>query len=227
MLGAAGAYRYELGEERAALPHLQAYIALRPDDAEAAFRIGWCLLRRAEVPRGADPLRVAQLDAESAAKAFARSSELRPDDEPAAIAVATARLRAAALADERGEAATRDSLRAAAREHLRMIGERFADSAEVRFQLGVLAELEQDGEAARAAYSAALERSPGHVGSALNHAAMLAADGDAAAAEAVLRRMLGVPESAAALTRDERRRIDGWLAERAAAAEHGQMPRML
>src|SRR5688572_15005496 len=31
LLGAAGTYRYELGEERAAIPHLRAYVALRPD----------------------------------------------------------------------------------------------------------------------------------------------------------------------------------------------------
>ena len=35
LFGLAGRYRYELGEERAALPLLQAYVGLRPDDAAA------------------------------------------------------------------------------------------------------------------------------------------------------------------------------------------------
>lgn len=228
LLGAAGSYRYELGEERAALQHLQAYVALRPDDAEAAFRIGWCLLRRAEVPRGADPLRSAQLDAESAAKAFARCGELRPGDESAATAVALARIRAAELADERGEIATRDMLRSSAREQLRSSGERFADSAEVRFLLGLLAESDNDREAARAAYEAALERSPGHVGSALNYAALLVEAGESAAADAVLRRLLEVPAARTQLTRAERQRIDSWLADRdTSGGDEAQMPRML
>lgn len=216
LLGAAGNYRYELGEERAALPHLQAYIALRSDDAEAVFRIGWCLLRRAEVPRGADALRTAQVDAESAAKAFLRCSELRQEDESAALAVVTSYLRAAQLADERGERAARDSLRAAAGQHLRRMAERFPKSAEVRFHMGLLAEAEQQPDVARAAYGAALELSPAHLGSALNLAALLQAAGDPGGAETVLRRLLDDARAAAALTREERRRVENWLADRSA-----------
>lgn len=52
LLGVAGTYRYELGEERAARPLLQEYLSIRPEDAAANFRLGgWCL-RIAAVPMG-------------------------------------------------------------------------------------------------------------------------------------------------------------------------------
>ncbi|MFY9342741.1 MAG: hypothetical protein WAT39_09645, partial [Planctomycetota bacterium] len=94
LLGIAGTYRYELGEERAARPHLEAYLGLRPDDAAAWFRLGSSLLRIAAVPRSTTEsgLLQAQLDAEAAARAFERSVALAPGDDDAAIAAATALL---------------------------------------------------------------------------------------------------------------------------------------
>src|SRR5690606_20292251 len=99
LLGTAGTYRYELGEERAARPHLEAYVALRPDDSAAHFRLGASLLSIANTPLGSPPpYAIAQAEAEAAAAAFARCYELAPGDEDAALSVVTAWLRAAELA---------------------------------------------------------------------------------------------------------------------------------
>lgn len=71
LLGIAGTYRHELGEERAAIPHLQEYVALRPDDITARYRLASALLRVADEPRGIPPTSylVAQRQAEDAARA--------------------------------------------------------------------------------------------------------------------------------------------------------------
>ena len=245
LLGVAGTYRYELGEERAALPHLQEYAALRPDDATAFFRLGACHATRAALPQGVAPasLQTARRDAEAAARAFARCFELAPGDEDAALAVSAALLRAAELADELADVVAADAVRAehrqaaaehrrAAAEHLNGLAERFPDSAEPRFRLGVIAADAGQPERARAAYAAGLERDPGHAGCLMNLAAATAEAGDTDAARALLHRLLAVDDGRPVLTRDERRRIERWLRgpdepQSSSGTSDGQMPRML
>ena len=215
LLGIAGTYRYELGEERAAIAHLQEYVALRPDDATAHFRLGACLLRVAELPLGPPPasLQTARRRAESAAAAFARCFELASGDQDAALAVAAALLRAAELAGEAGDGADSDELRRAAAAHLAALAERFPTNAEAPFRLGVIAAITGQPERARAAYTAALERDPAHVGSAMNLAALLDQAGDRAAAQELLQGLLRRDRARSLLSRDERRRIEQWLAK--------------
>jgi len=216
LLGVAGKYRYELGEERRALPLLQQYVTLRPDDAAACFRIGNCLLRIASAPMGPKPgsLEVAQVQCENAARAFARCVALAPGDEDAALAIVAATVRAAELAEER---ALRDlSLQRLddAEKQCRDIANRFTESAEPIFRIGVIAEKRAAFDRAGEAYSQALLRDPRHLGSLLNLAALgdRAAMVGAPAARELLTRALRVDDEQGGLTADERRRIEQHLA---------------
>lgn len=213
LLGTAGTYRYELGEERAALPHLQIYVGMRPDDATAHFRLGVCLLGIANTPQVPVAYAVAQAKAEDAVRAFARCYELAPGDEDAALAVAAALLRAAELADsgKPKRIARRDELRQQASDHLRELAAKFAANPEVHFRLALVATLQGEVDLARASYVAALERDEHHVGSLLNLAAMHAAGGDRDQAVKLFTRLLAAPTAQTKLTRDERRRIERWL----------------
>lgn len=212
LLDAAGAYRYELGEDRAARRHLEAYLALRPDDAVAQFRLGHTFLALAQVPVGPAPnsLVEAQHHAKNAAAAFARCAEARPDDEDAALAVGAALLRAADLADDLHDEAARDQQRQRAEQQFRATAERFPASAEPQFRLGVVAELRGDDVAARAAYGDALLRQPDHLASLLNFAA-LQQRLDGAGADAVVRellqRALRVDQQHGGMTDGERERV--------------------
>ena len=231
LLGTAGTYRYELGEERAARPHLEAYALLRPDDAAAHFRLGSCLLSIANTPQGSPPpYPRAQSEAEAAAVAFARCYELAPGDEDAALAVVTAWLRAAELAALQAKPekqAERDALLAKSVAHLQQLVGQFPDNAEVHFRLGVLAARRRELDLAQAAYLAALQRDPEHVGSTLNLAALKVAAGDIDAARDLFTRLLAAKPVAAAsanteLTVAERQRIERWLeAQDPAAATRG------
>jgi tetratricopeptide (TPR) repeat protein len=212
LIGVAGTCRYELGEERAALPHLQAYVAIRPDDATASFRLGVCLLRLAETPTGPRPnsLVVAQSHAEAAARAFGRCAELAPGDADAALAGGAALLRAAELAAERRDQAAADERRQAAEQQFRDVAARFPANAEALFRAGVVAELRGDDAAARQDYLAALARDPNHLGSLLNLAACHErSDGPAADASVreLLQRALQVGVGRGALSTAERDRI--------------------
>jgi Flp pilus assembly protein TadD len=213
LLGIAGTYRYELGEERAALPHLRAYVELRPDDATAQFRLGATLLAIAAVPQGLKPrsLQVAQRDAEAAARAFTACAQLAPGDEDAALAIVSAQMRAAELAAEFGDLAARDANRQAANERLLAIVERFPANAEARFRLGALAEVRADPSAAKAAYLQALDLDAGHVASLLNLAALVATEGDRATASELLRRAVAADATKPQFTDDERKRVNAWL----------------
>lgn len=216
LLHSAGTYRYELGEERAALPHLQAYVSLRPDDAAACFRIGNSLLRIASVPLGPTrmvALREARTRALDAARAFGRCAELAPGDEDAALAVVAATVRAAELADEAGEADVGQRLTSEAEELARAAASRFPTNAEAMFRVGVIAERRTALEAAGEAYSQALLRDPRHLGSLLNLAALSerAAVVGAPAALELLQRALRVDAADGGLTASERRRIEARL----------------
>lgn len=229
LLRIAGSYRYELGEERAAVPHLQQYVALRPDDAVARFHLGSALLRLAASPSPGVPqtsLLVAQRQAEEAARSFVRHQELLPQDPESAIAVVTAYLRAAELAAERAKLVSdaadraderrqvtneaRDN-RQAAEAALRSALDRFPTSPAVQFEAGVVAESEGDAARAQSCYQRALDQDPSHVPSLLNLAGCLARGGEQAAAAALLRRVLDVPTVGRELTADERDRIEAWL----------------
>jgi tetratricopeptide (TPR) repeat protein len=213
LLATAGNCHYELGEERAALPHLQACFGLQPDDATTAFRIGCCLFRIAAVPEGAKATEVAQINAEEAARAFARCAELAPGDADAALAVGAALVRAAELAGQRRDLpAPERRLRQEQRwqqaeQQFRSVAERFPESAEPMFRLGVLAETRGDIPASHQAYLQALSRDRQHLGSLLNLAALLEASGDAAAAASLLERALSADQARPGLSADERRRL--------------------
>ncbi len=224
LLGIAGTYRYELGEERAALPHLYAYLALRPDDATFLFRLGDSLLRKAAVPQGipSTSWRQAQRDAEAAARAFRRCAELVPGDEDAAIAVGVALLRAAVLADERVEkgpagddkaAAERDANRTAAEVQFQAVADRFPASPLALAELGHARTGRGDRDGARAAFAAALARDAGHVASLLGLARLEADAGERPAAVERMRQLLELDAAGqAGLSEHERDRIRKWLA---------------
>lgn len=220
LLGTAGTYRYELGEERAARPHLEAYVALRPDDSAAHFRLGSTLLSIANTPQGSPPPYVtAQGDAENAARAFGRCFELAPGDEDAALAMSAAWVRAAELAELQDKPEERDALRAKAVEHLGMLATKFPADAEVHFRLGVLAAMQAKPKVAQAAYVAALERDEHHIGSLMNLAAMVAADGELDSAKKLFTRLLAAPGAQTELARSERQLIERWLRDAAIPPE--------
>lgn len=220
LLGIAGTYRYELGEERAAFPHLQAYTSLRPRDATAHFRLGASLLVMSKTPQGVPPpYRQAQSYAEQAVDAFRRCAELAPGDEDAWSSIAAAQLRAAELARLKrvGEAVERAreaaQLEQQALDQLTAVTERFADSAEARFRLGVVAAQLGRAEVARAAYEAALARDPVHAGCLMNLAAAAIARQDVDAARLLFQRLLAADDQRGELTGDERQRVEAWLAK--------------
>lgn len=208
LLGIAGTYRYELGEENAALPHLQGYVALRRDDAAAQFRLGSSLLRIAAVPVGLPPrsLRTARGQAADAAKAFERCWELAPGDEDAALAVATALLRAAELDKQLGESAA-SMVRERAVQQLQAVAAQFPVSGEALFRLGVLAEAQQDLDGARARFQDALQRDPAHLGALLDLAALCDAAGQHDEAAALLQRVVKDAGARERLSDDEWRRL--------------------
>lgn len=213
LLGVAGTWRYELGEERAALPLLQAYLDIRGDDAAAHFRAGSCLLRIAAVRRGtrdatqSAQIQNAQRDAERAARAFQRCFDLAPGDEDAALAIGAATLRAAELAAERGDLAQRDQRLGEAAVQFASAAARFPQSAEARFRVGFAAEARGAPAEAQAAYEQALELDPGHLGALLDLAALLDGGPDASRVAPLLQRALAADAKRPGLTAAERRRL--------------------
>lgn len=198
LVEAAAQWRYELGEEQSALPHLQELARRRPDDAAAHFRIGSCLLRTA----------TDAASAAAASRAFARCAELSPGDDDAHLAVVAALARAAELAHAAGDEPAAKTHVAAAERAAAAAAERFAQSAEAEFRLGVLAEQREDGAAARAAYRRALDRDPQHLGALLNLARLLAPqDQDPAVARDLWRRALAIDAERGGLDADERRNL--------------------
>lgn len=220
LLGIAGTYRYELGEDRAALPHLQEYVALRPDDATAQFRLGSSLLRVAEIVIGPEGAAQSQVRAENAARAFARCHELAPGDEDAGLSIGKAWLRAAELAADRGQQDRADAHRAAAAKVFATVAERFPQSAEPWFCTAVAAERRDDLATANRAYEEALARDARHLPSLLNLAVLQDADLRGAGAEAesrerlcaTLQRVLDA-DTDGQLSRSERARVARRLAE--------------
>lgn len=224
LLGIASRYRYELGEERAALPLLQEYTALRPDDVAARFRLGYTLLRLSSHVRdeSVPVLQDARWQSEAAVAAFARCAEQAPGDEDAHLAVATARLRAAEVQQLLSKAARTDSDRsaakAAAEEHrrqaraaLQATAERFPASAEPPFRLAVLDQDRADAPAAMAGYEKALALDARHLGSLLNLARLCLDAGERDRATSLLREALASETATSRLSDDERKRIQRFL----------------
>lgn len=209
LYGLAGTYRYELGEERAALPLLEAYSDLRPDDAAAQFRIGSCLLRMADQPIGpqANQAEMAERDAEHAARAFARCVELAPGDDDAQLAVGAAVMKAADLAGDRGRDEVRKERIARAIDVFAKAAAQFPTNAEASFRVGVAEEARGDQAAAKVAYEAALARDGQHLGALLNLASLTAAGGDGDGAKELWRRALAADTARGGLTAAERQRL--------------------
>jgi tetratricopeptide (TPR) repeat protein len=206
LLAAAARFRYELGEKRLARPHLAALLDVRPDDAQARFRYGICLLVTAEDDEAHAAGRLA-----AAAEAFARAAELKPDDREAWLAVIAARMRAAERLGKNGDEAGR---KAAIDEAVAACGraaERFPQDGEPWFRKGVA--LEALGESAQAeqAFLEALQRDGEHLGALLDLASLCAAD-RRAEAEALLRRALSAADHGKGrLQPKERDRIQAFL----------------
>lgn len=213
LYGLAGTYRYELGEERAALPLLEAYADLRPDDASAQFRIGVCHLRMSSLPIGPPEKQDEQAvrDADQAARAFARCVELAPGDDDAALAIGAATLRAAELEGKRGRTEERSQRLQRAIDVFTRAAEKFPHSAEAMFRVGVAEELRGAEAAAAKAYEAALARDAQHLGALLNLAAATAGAGDRTAAIGLWRRALAVDAERGGMSPAERKRLQSAL----------------
>ncbi|MCA8966739.1 MAG: tetratricopeptide repeat protein [Planctomycetes bacterium] len=220
LLGVAGTYRYELGEDRAALPHLQAYVVLRPDDATANFRLGNSHLRISQLVIGVKGLEESQRHAERAARAFERCFQLAPGDEDAGLSVGKALARAAELAGRRGDAEQQADLRARADGAFAVVADRFPASAEPWFCTGALAERRDDPAAAVTAYEQALQRDPAHLPSLLNLAVLREAGpvADEKKLLVLLRQIIDVDAQRGGLTGSERERVARRLAALEAAA---------
>jgi tetratricopeptide (TPR) repeat protein len=207
LLALAAEWRYELGEERAALRHLRPLVEVRPDDAIAHFRLGSCRLRTATMAA----------EAIAAVPAFARCAELAPGDADAHRSVGCAQARAAELARQaEGDVAAREHLQAAAGTFT-AVAALFPEDAETCFQLGVVREALGDAAAAATAYERALARSADHLGALLNLAALrLAGSAEAAAVAAgrqLLQRALEVDAAHGGLSEAERSAVRELLAK--------------
>lgn len=196
--------RYELGEERAALPLLRTYTGLRPQDAAAFYRLGCCLLRIAESPEGEAGLPIAQSQAEAAARAFLRSSELAPTDIDAALAVGAAWFRAGELAAERKDAAVSGRRRQSALQQFDRLVARYPESAEPQFRRGLVQEALGEREAAAASYREAMRLDADHLGAVLNLHALVT---DETERRELAGQALRIDRAAPQLTAGERRKL--------------------
>lgn len=196
LLACCAEWRYELGEERLARRHLEPLTELRPDNATAWFRLGYCWLREADAVGGA----------RAAVRAFARCAELAPGDEDVLLAAGKARLRAAGLGDAAALPAAAETFAAAQQQ--------FPQSAEAAFCHGVVLQRLQQKDAAAAAFEQALQRDPEHLGALLDLAALrLAEPATAAAGRALLRRALAAGSTGRQpLSPRERQQIEAALA---------------
>lgn len=198
LLELAARLRFDLGDERAAIPLLERFLALAPQNADAVWRLAQAHARVAPAEIEHD-LRVARRDA--AVAAFDRYLKLAPDDPEGPLAAATARFARLQETDEPDA-----ELVAAILDLYDRAAQLLPASPAPHFGRGAVLDVAGRADAARTAYRAALALDQGHVPSLLNLAANLAAAGDRAAAIPLLRRalILGV-------TDDERTRIQSFL----------------
>jgi tetratricopeptide (TPR) repeat protein len=168
LLSAASRLRFELGEERLALPLLTRLLTIRPQDAEAQYRMAQCEAALAASEQG--PLR--RRAYEQAARSYAGYRQLRADDVDGCLGEAHALMHAAGA----GQLSDRELLAAAERAY-RDAEQLAPDDARVAFGLALTAEAIGDHERARQLYRRALGLDPLHAGARLNLAASLEASG--------------------------------------------------
>jgi len=207
-LALAAGWRYELGEESRARPHLEALLRLRPEEPLAIYRYGMCRFELADRARPASAEEQRVDDLRAAVDAFATYAKLIPDDPHGHLAAAQALL---VLAQE--GAADRVTLAERAAAHASEGARRYPRRAAFPYLLGLAREL--GGDDAGTAYRDALAIDPTHTGAALREAQRLLAgeggDGRDEAVRTLLQRLLDADPLRSDLTSRERRRIEEWL----------------
>lgn len=197
---AAGMWRFQLGEERAAREWLR--IAVQsPVDAMACFTYGLCMLRTAQVAT----------DATTAAWAFREASGLEPANVEARYGIHRAYARAAVLARKAGEATQADGFLQSALDAAAELAAARATDPEPEFDAGNMLAEAGKPEAAAAAWERALARDPRHIGALLNLAHLRAPTDKAAAVVLLQRALAAAGEDRNKLSDDERRRIAAFL----------------
>ncbi len=197
LLREASRLRYELGEERAALPHLVLLLVLEPEDAETRWRLAQCQLAMAAA---APPAEAPKLYRE-AASSFAQYRVLRPDDAGGALGEGYALLTLADL----DEPATPQEL-AAVLPHFVAAARLAPREPDPLYAQALLHERLGTPDVAIALYREAIVRDPSHVPAHLNLVAALAANDDPGQARAAAMRALALP-----LPANERDRLREFL----------------
>ena len=185
--------RYELGEERTALPLLESLLKIDPSDDTARYRLARAQLRVART-------RASQLDDdaekialyENTATSFAIYRSRVPADAEGLTGEAVARFEIQRLSKPPDPAELHSIV-----ELLTTASRMDTQSPESEFNRGVVLEFAGAPEAARAAYRVALERDPEHLPSLLNLAANLVAAGRRAEAVEFCRRALALSPTSA------------------------------
>lgn len=211
LLRVAAGLRHDLGDERQAARLLGRLIAMLPDDGDVAYRLAVAHAAIAASSFG-EERRPAW---DQAAQRFARYRELRPTDPEGALGEAHARAESYLLAPT-GERSV---------EELDAILAQFAEAARLdpaaaraEYDRGVLLARIGRRTDAIAAFESALAREATHTGALLNLTAELDAEGRKGSAVLIAQRALDHAE----LTRDERRRLERYVAlAESSAAEHG------
>jgi tetratricopeptide (TPR) repeat protein len=206
-------WRYELGEEAAAEPHLRALVVLQPKDAEAHYLLGRCMQTTAKTAA----------DAGAAAREFALSAALEPKNLDCWLAVAGAWLGAAGFARQAGDEAARTQALQAALASLDAASKEIPAAA-LQHGRGVVLEALDRLDEAQKSYEAALQLDSAYIPALLNlaalHAAAAARDPlQKAAAERLLRQALALDGAGGTLTSDERTRIQQFLGPMSPAQE--------
>ena len=198
LVAVAASLRYDLGDERRAIPHFERLLDLNPDTADAYYRLGECLVT---VARSSIDEEAKRRAAEAARAAYRTYTEREPSDPDGFFGVA--------LAESLVDGAEFDAERALAA--LRRAATLDALSPRADFNRGVILDRVGEPERAREAYRAALTRDRDHLPSILNLAANAAAAGLDDDARELCRRALelDVPSR-------ERRRLERYLRDEGA-----------
>lgn len=198
--------RYELGEERLALPLLERLLELDPGDDAARYRVARSRLRLALTGAREQADDAAKIELfEQAAAAFRDYQQSAPADAEGFAGEATARYEILRLRGAAQVSATEVTAIAALFARASDLG---PASPESEFGRGVVLELSGDAEGARSAYESALNRDPEHLPSLLNLAANLAEAGRTDEAKACCERALSLTP-----TPSERRKLERFLAQ--------------
>jgi tetratricopeptide (TPR) repeat protein len=196
-LRAASRLRFELGEERRALPLLQRLLDLEEGDVDALYRLAHCQFEIAEAVAGDEELRgAARQEFLRAAGTFREYQARVPSESLGELGEAQCRFRAAQLLA--GDvAATALAEFEGVVELLRRGAARAPNSPIPEHNVGaVFVELGRLPEA-RQAFERALERSPSHVPTLIDLASLLDSLGETESAKDLARRALVFPLRAA------------------------------